>query len=270
MEPEQLVAELTSLTPLAMNGIKALAVLVVGWTLAGWISRVIRARVNARPQIDKTIGNFTASIARWLILAVTGIAVLNLFGIQATSLVAVLGAVTLAIGLALQGTMADLAAGFMLIVFRPYKLDDYVDIAGTAGTVKDINLFFTELATPDNIQIIVPNGKAWGTIITNYSFHKQRRCDLVFSIDYGDDAGKAMAIVLDCARADGRVLEDPEPWVRVTALGSSSVDLTARLWCLASDYWEMRFELTRRVKEAFDKAGITIPYPHQVEIRKQG
>ena len=158
----------------------------------------------------------------------------------------------------------------MLIIFRPYKLGDYVDIAGTTGTVKDLNLFVTELVTPDNVQIIVPNGQSWGAIISNYSAHDTRRVDMVFGIDYGDSADVAKAIILRVAGADGRVLADPEPWVRVTNLGDSSVDLTARVWCASEDYWELKFELTQAVKEAFDTNGISIPYPHSVEIHKDG
>ena len=213
-----------------------------------------------------------ASIIKWLILLVTIIAVLQLFGIQTTSLVAVLGAATLAIGLALQGTLSDLAAGVMLILFRPYKLGQYVDIGGTAGTVKDINLFMTELATPDNVQIVLPNGKAWGlwgSAIKNYSFHPTRRVDFTFGIDYSDDIDKAIGIIADLAAADDRVHKDPEPWVRVVNLGDSSVDLGVRLWCDAGDYWELKFAMTKKVKEAFDANGVSIPYPHSVEIQKK-
>lgn len=253
---------------LVVNAGKALLVLIIGWAVAGLVSRMIRRQVFASETIDDTIGNFVASIARWVILLMVGIAVLGLFGIQATSLVAIMGAATLAIGMALQGTLSDLAAGFMLIIFRPYKLGQYVDIAGTAGTVKDINLFVTELSTPDNVQIIVPNGQAWGAVITNFSHHETRRCDLVFGIDYNDDIEVAKAIILKLANADERVHQDPEPWVRVTNLGDSSVDITARLWCAAADYWELKFSLTQSVKEAFDQEGITIPYPHTVEIKR--
>ncbi|MEE2944447.1 MAG: mechanosensitive ion channel domain-containing protein [Pseudomonadota bacterium] len=248
---------------------KALVVLVVGWTLAGFVSGLVRRKVMASETIDDTIGNFAASIVRWVILLIVAIAVLGIFGIEATSLVAIMGAATLAIGMALQGTLADLAAGFMLILFRPYKLGQFVDVAGTAGTVKDINLFVTELVTPDNVQIIVPNGQAWGSVITNFSHHETRRCDLAFGIDYGDDIEKAKAIITKLAGADSRVLKDPEPWVRVTNLGDSSVDLTARLWCDAADYWELKFGMTQAVKEAFDKEGISIPYPHTVEIKRE-
>ena len=256
--------------PLVINGAKALVVLILGWIVAGAVSGLLRRRVNANPRIDDTIGSFAASIVKWVILLMVLIAVLGLFGIEATSLVAVLGAATLAVGLALQGTLSDLAAGFMLILFRPYKLGQYVDIGGTAGTVADLNLFFTELVTPDNVQIVVPNGQACGAIITNYSHHDTRRLDRTFGIDYGDDADKAMKIIADLAARDARVFDDPEPWVRVTNLGDSSVDLTARLWCNAADYWDLKFELTKAIKEAFDAGGITIPYPHAVEIQKAG
>ena len=256
--------------PLLYKAVKALVVLVVGWTAAGMLGRLVRRRINATPQIDPTLGNFTASVIRWAALAVVLVAVLGVFGIEATSIVAILGAASLAIGLAMQGTLSNLAAGVMLVVFRPYKLGQFVDIGGTSGTVKDLDLFTTELATPDNVQIIIPNGRAWGSVITNYSAHDTRRVELVFGIDYGDSADDAMQIILELINADERVLADPAPWVRVTNLGASSVDITARLWCAASDFWEVKFAMTKAVKEAFDARGISIPYPHTVEIRKNG
>lgn len=267
---QEMMEQFSGFGPLLLSAGKALVVLILGWWFAARAGSTLRARVNKTPGIDPTLGNFVASATKWGILLVVVIAVLGIFGIPATSLVAVMGAMSLAIGLALQGTLSDLAAGVMLVIFRPYKLGQYVDIGGTAGTVKDINLFVTELATPDNVQIIVPNGQAWGSVITNFSAHDTRRVDLVFGIDYGDDAGKAMEIILDIAKADARILDDPEPWVRVTNLGDSSVDLTARLWVKAEDFWDVKFETTRTVKEAFDAGGISIPYPHTVEIRKAG
>jgi len=266
---ESAMEQMSVWTPLLINAVKAIIVLVIGWFLAGFLSTLVKQRIVSHPRIDDTIGGFAASIVRWLVLLVTVIAVLQLFGIQATSLVAVLGAGTLAIGLALQGTLSDIAAGVMLIIFRPYRTGQYVDIGGTSGTVTDLNLFVTELVTPDNVQIILPNGKAWGTVVTNYSAHSTRRLDLTFGIDYGDDIDKAVQIILDVANADGRVHKDPEPWVRLTNLGDSSVDLGVRLWCNASDYWELKFHMLKAVKEAFDAGGISIPYPHTVEIQKQ-
>jgi small conductance mechanosensitive channel len=266
---EDLIEQGFAYWPLVLNGLKALAVLIIGWIVAGMIGRAIRARINATPGIDATLGNFVASMVRWVLIAVVLIAVLGIFGIEATSLVAMMGAATLAIGLALQGTLSDLAAGFMLVLFRPYKLGQYVDIGGSAGTVKDLNLFVTELATPDNVQIIIPNGQAWGSIITNYSHHDTRRVDLVFGIDYGDSADAAKEVILALAAADSRIKQEPEPWVRVTNLGDSSVDLTTRVWCDAVDYWDVKFAMTQAVKEAFDAKGISIPYPHTVEIKRE-
>lgn len=266
---EEMIEQAGWIGPLLIAAAKALAILVVGWIAAGKISGILRRRLRSIPDMDPTLANFSASVVKWAILLIVLVAILGIFGVEATSLVAMLGAATLAIGLALQGTLSDLAAGFMLILFRPYKIDQYVDIGGTAGTVVDLNLFVTELATVDNVQIIIPNGQAWGSIITNFSHHDTRRCDLVFGIDYGDSAEAAMKIILEQAAADERVLKDPEPWVRVTNLGDSSVDLTARLWCKADDYWELKFQMTQAIKEAFDKGGISIPYPHTVEIKKQ-
>ncbi|MEM5584396.1 MULTISPECIES: mechanosensitive ion channel domain-containing protein [unclassified Roseibium] len=256
--------------PLLINAVKAVVVLAIGWFLAGFLSALVKRRIVSHPRIDDTIGGFAASLVRWVVLLITLIAVLQLFGIQATSLVAVLGAGTLAIGLALQGTLSDIAAGVMLIIFRPYRIGQFVDIGGTSGTVKDLNIFVTELVTPDNVQIIMPNGQAWGTVLTNYSAHPTRRLDLTFGIDYGDDIDKAVQIILDVANADARVQKDPEPWVRVTNLGDSSVDLGVRLWCSSGDYWELKFHMLKAVKEAFDAGGISIPYPHAVEIQKAG
>lgn len=253
---------------LVTNAGKALAIVVIGWIASGWVSRQIKKRVLASDALDNTLGSFVASIVRWVILLTVFVAILGIFGIEATSLVAVMGAATLAIGLALQGTLSDLAAGFMLVLFRPYSLGQYVNIGGTGGTVKDLNLFFTVLVTPDNVQITMPNGKAWGAIITNYSSNDTRRLDITFGIDYSDDPDKAIEIILAAANADERVHKDPEPWVRMVNLGDSSVDIGCRFWCNASDYWELKWHLLKTVKAEFDKKGISIPYPHQVLVQR--
>lgn len=256
--------------PYIVNGVKALIILIIGWIIAGAVSRMVRKRVTNARRIDPTVGSFISSMVKWVLLAIVGITVLNVFGVEVTSLVAMLGAATLAIGLALQGTLANLAAGFMIILFRPYHVGQYVSIDDTSGTVKEINLFFTELVTPDNIQIIVPNGEAWGAVITNYSANDTRRADLTVGISYDDDIDKALAIMLDTARANAMVLEDPEPWARVTNLGGSSVDLTLRTWATAEDFWDMKFAIVKEVKEAFDAGGIDIPYPHRTLLVSNG
>ncbi len=255
--------------PYIVSGLKALVILLIGWILAAAVSRMVRARIEKSKRIDQTIGNFLSSIVRWVLLAIVGITVLNVFGVEVTSLIAMLGAATLAIGLALQGTLADMAAGFMIILFRPYRNGQYVTVDGTSGTVKEINLFFTELVTPDNVQIIVPNGKAWGAVITNYSAHDTRRADLTVGIGYGDDSEKALRVMLDYAEKSDLVLKDPEPWARVTNLGDSSVDVTLRVWATADDFWDLHFALRKDIKEAFDAAGITIPFPHRTLLVEQ-
>ena len=197
------------------------------------------------------------------------IAVLQVFGVQATSFVAVLGALPLAIGLSMQGALGNIASGVMIMLFRPYKLGDYIEAAGVAGTVKDINLFQTVLATVDNVKVLVPNSQAIDGVIENYSGYDTRRADVTFGIDYDDDMDKAIAVIKQVIEADDRIFRDPEPFVKVVNLGDSSVDIATRSWVKAADVWDVKFHLMKAVKEAFDREGISIPYPHQVEIQKQ-
>jgi small conductance mechanosensitive channel len=204
---------------------------------------------------------FFASLAKYLVLAITVIAVLNQFGVQTTSLIAVLGAAGLAIGLALQGTLSNVAAGVMLLFFRPFKIGDYIDASGITGTVKSVGLFVTELATPDNVHIVAPNAQLWGTAIHNYSHNDTRRVDLVVGVAYEDDVEKALAILLDMAKADERVHADPEPFAAVAELADSSVNVTLRVWCDADNYWPLKFDLTKAIKASLDREGISIPYP---------
>lgn len=246
----------------------ALIVLIVGLRVAGWLGRLVRAVSMQQESIDDTLGNFFGSLVRWAVTAAVFIAVLQVFGVPATSFVAILGALTLAIGLSLQGALGNIASGVMIMIFRPYKLGDYVEAAGAAGTVKDINLFQTVLATPDNVQVMVPNSQAIDGVIRNYSGYTTRRVDITFGIDYGDDIDKALGIIKSIVDADTRIMSDPEPFAKVVNLGESSVDIATRNWVQASDYWDVKFDLTRQVKEAFDAQGISIPYPHQVEIAK--
>jgi small conductance mechanosensitive channel len=253
----------------SLNVLAAATILIFGFWAAGRIKRFLRKRVEKNPRIDRTLGGFFSSLAYYVIVAFVVIAVLNRFGVQTTSLVAVLGAATLAIGLALQGTLSNVAAGVMLVLFRPYRHGDFVEIGGQSGTVKEISLFTTELATPDNVAITLPNGLCWGAAIKNYSAHPTRRCDLAFGISYSDDIDLAMKTVIGVVREDGRFLDAPaEPWVRVIGLGASSVDLQLRAWVKSEDYWDARFAVIKGVKEAFDAADIEIPYPHHVEIQK--
>ncbi|MEL6860700.1 MAG: mechanosensitive ion channel domain-containing protein [Pseudomonadota bacterium] len=250
------------------KAVGALIVLIIGLRVAGWLGRLVRAVSMKQETIDDTLGNFFGSMVRWAVTAAVFIAVLQVFGVPATSFVAILGALTLAIGLSLQGALGNIASGVMIMIFRPYKLGDYVEAAGTAGTVKDINLFQTVLATPDNVQIMVPNSQAIDGVIKNYSGYTTRRVDITFGIDYGDDIDKALNIIASIVDADKRIMRDPEPFAKVVNLGDSSVDIATRNWVAAADYWDVKFDLIKQVKEAFDQQGISIPYPHQVEIVK--
>ena len=253
----------------AINVALAALILIVGFLVAGAVARTVRRLPDRNPRLDQTLANFFASMAKWSILAVVIIAVLTRFGVETTSLVAALGAVTLAIGFALQGTLSNVAAGVMIVFFRPYKIGDYVEVAGVSGSVKEVTLFYTELNTPDNKQIIIPNGQAWGDVITNYSAYPTRRCDFTFSASYDDDIDKVQGVIREVFEADERVLKDPALFVEVGAHGESSVDYTVRAWCKASDYWGLHFDMNKQIKIAFDKAGIDIPYPTSVEIGKK-
>lgn len=269
MELPEIPAAVAPVVALGLNIVKALIFLIVGWIIASWLSRLVRRRVEASETIDSTLGIFFSSVVRYVLLAAVGVAVMQTFGFEVTSLVAMLGAATLAIGLALQGTLSHLAAGVMLVFFRPYKIDDFVEVGGNSGTITDLNLFMTELTTVDGVKIFVPNGEAWGKPITNYSANPLRRCDITFGIDYADDIDKATGIILGVVTADARFLNAPaEPWVRVVNLGDSSVDLQLRAWCAAGDLWEAKFATLKAVKEAFDKGGISIPYPHTELVQK--
>lgn len=252
-----------------VQALGALIVLIIGLRVAGWLGRLVRTISMKQESIDDTLGNFFGSMVRWAVTAAVFIAVLQVFGVPATSFVAILGALTLAIGLSLQGALGNIASGVMIMIFRPYKLGDYVEAAGAAGTVKDINLFQTVLATPDNVQIMVPNSQAIDGVIKNYSGYSTRRVDVIFGIDYGDDIDKAIGIIKSIVDSDDRIMRDPEPFAKVVNLGDSSVDIATRNWVQASNYWDVKFDLTKQVKEAFDKQGISIPYPHQVEIVKE-
>lgn len=251
------------------RAVGALIVLLIGLRVAAWLGRLVRAVSLKQENIDDTLGNFFGSMVRWAVTAAVFIAVLQVFGVPATSFVAVLGALTLAIGLSLQGALGNIASGVMIMIFRPYRLGDYVEAAGAAGTVKDINLFQTVLATPDNVQIMVPNSQAIDGVIKNFSGYATRRVDITFGIDYGDDIDKAIGIIGSIVDADDRIMADPEPFAKVVNLGDSSVDIATRNWVNAPDYWDVKFDLIKKVKIAFDQQGISIPYPHQVEIVKE-
>jgi len=240
----------------------AIIILVVGRLAAGWARKITRKGLE-RGDVDKTLVPFVAKVVYYGVLAVVVIAALNRLGVATTSVVAIFGAAGLAVGLALQGTLANFASGVMLLVFRPINIGDFVDVGGTAGTVMEIGIFATTLRSPDNIKITVPNSQIYGTTITNYNGYETRRVDMVMGISYDDNIQTAIDTIQRIVTADDRVLADPALQIAVSNLGDSSVDIVVRPWCNAADYWNLRFDLTRRLKEGLEAAGCSIPYPQR-------
>lgn len=246
--------------PWGINLLFAVGIFVVGRWVAQGVVAVAR-KLLTRARLDDILVNFVASILSGVLLLIVIVAALDRLGVDTTSLVAIIGAAGLAIGLALQDSLKNFAAGVMLIVFRPFKAGDFVEAGGTQGVVEKINIFSSTFRTPDNREIIVPNGGIYSDVITNYSARETRRIDLVFGIGYEDDIRKAKSIIESVLRDDSRVLADPAPFVAVAELGASSVDLYARPWVATSDYFATSCDLKERIKIAFDENGISIPFP---------
>lgn len=239
----------------------AITILLVGWMVSSWLQRRVQNLGKRNRHLDEMLFDFLASIVRYVVLGFTVLFVLNTFGVQTTSVVALVGAAGLAIGLALQGTLSNVAAGVMLILFRPIKIGDFVEVAGKMGTVKQINLNFTELADLTNVHVIVPNSEVWGNVIDNYSVNPTRRAEWTFGVGYGANLKDAETIIRDTIMADARAKPEPAPFVQVTNLGDSSVDFLVRVWCDAGDYFGFKADMTRQVKEALDAGGVDIPFP---------
>lgn len=247
---------------LGLKTITAIIILIAGW-MAGKYAKNIIQKIG---KLDDTLKSFLGGLAKYTIFAVALITVLTQFGVQTASLIAVLGAAGLAIGLALQGTLSNVASGVMLLILRPFNVGDFIVAGGNvSGTVKSLGLFGTEMATVDNVYIFVPNSQIWNTDIQNFSRNTTRRQDLIFGISYSDDINKAMKVIEKIVTKDERVstAKDKEAQIMVSSLGDFSVNITARIWCNASDYWGLQWDLQKSVKEALDKDGITIPFPTQ-------
>jgi small conductance mechanosensitive channel len=256
---------------LAVNLVVAGLILVITLWAARWAAGLMRRALDRlqRPGAhDPTMQGFMASLTRWIVIVLGLMAVLEQLGVRATSILAVVGAASLAIGLALQGALANVAAGVMLLMLRLYRVGDVVEIDGKSGTVKRLDLFMTELADADNLDIFIPNSKAFGTVIINYSTAPDRRMELNFSIDYEHDQSRAQALLIECAKADPRILKAPAPWAKTTALDDNAVTITLRAWAKLDIYWEARFDLLQRASEALQAAGLAHPYPHQVAVTK--
>ncbi len=241
--------------------IGALIVLVLGLWIAGRVKKVAGRAMERTGKIDATLSSFLSSLIYYGLIALVLITTLGIFGVPTTSFAAIIGAAGLAIGLSLQGTLGHVASGVMMLGFRPFDVGDYVEAAGVSGSVRSIGLFTTVLATADNKMIIIPNGKIFDDVITNYAGYDTRRVDFVFGVSYSDDLDKAMALIRVEVDKDARINADPEPVIAVDNLGDSSVDIICRVWVAGSDYFPVKWALIKAVKERFDAEGVSIPFP---------
>lgn len=240
----------------------AIAIFIIGKMIANWLRKLV-IRAMKKADVDEMIIGFTSSIAYIGMLAFVVVAALGQLGIQTTSFIAILGAAGLAIGLALQGSLANFAAGFLMIIFRPFKVGDFVEAAGVSGSVKAIHIFTTTLTTPDNKTIIIPNGKIGNDSIINYSAQPTRRVDLTVGVSYDAELKEVRAILEDIVSKDARILSDPAHQIAVAELADNSVNFVVRVWVESADYWGVFFDTTETVKLRLDEAGIGIPYPQR-------
>lgn len=246
----------------------ALLTLVLGWWLVGRLTRRIGALLAAR-SVDLALTGFVGSLAGIALKVMLLISVASMVGVETTSFIAALGAAGLAVGLALQGSLANFAGGVLILLFRPFRIGDWIEAQGVAGSVDSIQIFHTVLKTGDNKTVIVPNGSLSNGNIVNYTREARRRVDINLGIDYGSDIRRAREVLLGIA-ADPRVLPDPAPVVFVTGLGDNAVNLSLRVWVNSADFWPVTFEFTERAKEQLDAAGIGIPFPQRVVHLVQG
>ncbi len=251
------------ITTYGLKVIGAIIILILGRFAAGFAKSFV-IRVLEKRQTDPAVVSFTGGLVYALVLVFAVLAALAKFGIQTASFVAVLGAAGFAIGFALQGSLANFAAGVLILLLKPFRVGDFIDAAGVAGTVKEIQLFTTILATPDNVKVLVPNKNLFGDVIKNFSGYETRRIDLVIGIGYSSDIQKAYEIISKILQEDERVLKDPAPQIAVAELADSSVNLIVRPWVKGENYWVTRFDLIRKIKEEFDANGIEIPFPQRV------
>jgi small conductance mechanosensitive channel len=242
--------------------IAAIAIFYIGRMIARVVTRGIRKLMTAQ-EVDEILETFVSNLIYWALMAFVIIAAISQVGVQTSSLIALIGAAGLAVGLALQGSLANFAAGVLIVMFRPYRVGDFVEAAGITGSVVQVQILTTLLKTPDNKNIIVPNSQIMSGIITNYSANDTRRVDLVIGISYDDDIDKARDTIQELVDADERILKDPACVIAVSELADSSVNFVVRPWIKTTDYWPVRFDLLEAIKKRFDKEDITIPYPQR-------
>ena len=256
----------TYVLPWGINIVMALAIFIIGKIVVNMVVNFAK-KLMTKGKVDGILINFISSIVKTILLLFVVIASLNQLGVNTTSLIALIGAAGLAIGLALQGTLQNLASGVMLIIFRPFDAGHFVEAAGVSGVIEEIGIFTTTMRTGDNREIIIPNGEIFGGTITNYSKRSTRRVDMVFGIGYDDDIKKAKEIMSRVLADDDRILKDPAPLVAVAELADSSVNFNVRPWCATAEYWNVYFDTHEKIKLAFDAEGISIPYP-QMDIHQ--
>jgi small conductance mechanosensitive channel len=253
MDMHEIIRETTAL--LTVYGLKlvgAVVILIVGWSASSWANRAMVRLSRRTTRLDPTLAVFLASFVRYAIIAFTIIAVLSQFGVETTSLIAVLGAASIAVGLAVQGTLSHFASGVMLLLFRPFKVGDDIEVGANSGTVRAITLFATELAMGDNVQLFLPNGMVWGAAIKNFSAHKTRRVDLAINVGYGNRLDSVIALIKGVIATDPRPLAAPAPQVVAGALGDLAVQIVIRVWVSTADYWAFRYDLIEALKQKLD------------------
>ncbi|OBY28644.1 mechanosensitive ion channel family protein [Leisingera sp. JC1] len=266
------LADLVTLEFLAQalgNVLAAVVILLAGFIVAGWVKRRIVKLGDTNAKLDVTLFHFLGNLARYVILAFAALFVLNTFGVKTTSIVAAIGAAGLAIGLAMQGALSNVAAGVMIILFRPFKLGDFIAVDGEMGTVHEITLNNTVIASLSNLKVIIPNSEVWGNTITNYSSFDTRRAEWTFGVGYAANLATAEQVIRETIMSDGRSHRDPEPFIQVNELNSSSVDFLVRVWVDAEEYFQYQADMKRKVKEALDEAGVDIPFPTRTLIQAQ-
>jgi len=249
-------------TEFGIKLLTAAAIFIIGRIAVNFIVSAVR-KTLARTKMEETLERFLCNILNAVLMVALVIAAVSALGVETTSLLAILGAAGLAIGLALQGSLSNFASGVLIVAFRPYKVGDFIDAGGVAGTVEEVQIFTTALKTPDNKKIIVPNSQIMNGTITNVSAYPSRRVDLVVGCGYGDDIDKVYSVLNDIVSNHPLVLQDPAPGIALNTLGDSSVNFNVRPWCNSGDYWTVYNEITEQVKRRFDKEGLNIPFPQR-------
>lgn len=262
LSKEQMEQLIVVVTDYGLRIVAALLILIIGKWLAGWIRRLARQAME-RSKVDEVLVGFLGNILYYLLIVAVLITAVSQLGVQTTSFIAVLGAAGLAVGLALQGSLANFASGVLIILFRPFKVGDFVEAGGVSGAVDEIGILMTHMHTFDNKALVIPNSQVMGTHIINYTARDTRRCDMVFGISYSDDIDKAKEVFAEVIAGDERCLQEPAPNIAVSELGDSSVNFLVRPWVKTEDYWPVYWSMQEKMKKRLEAAGITIPFPQR-------